>query len=128
MLLLSFIFQLRILFQAPILYFLSTGEKSRYGEKNDVAQMQLFNQHRDRTDSGHTVLSVNTAPKDDGTKLSEKVDKRAMQLFSQGKIEEAAGFGLPVALGIMSERYYFGEDGKLNRTIATATLNWRHMT
>jgi TPR repeat protein len=29
----------------------------------------------------------------------------------QGKVEEAAMLGLPVAMGIMSERFYFGEDG-----------------
>jgi len=29
----------------------------------------------------------------------------------QGKVEEAAMLGLPMAMGIMSERFYFGEDG-----------------
>lgn len=72
-------------------------------------------QVRDRQDSGHDII-------DDSRDLSKhswggrskgksKDEKRAQSLFSAGKIEEAALLGLPVAMGVMSERYYFGEDG-----------------
>jgi len=42
---------------------------------------------------------------------ASKDAKRAAALFAAGKVEESAGLGHAVAMGVMSERFYFGEDG-----------------
>lgn len=96
------------------------GEKSRYDEaKNgaplgeDMAKQIWLNQHRDRSDSGHTVLGSGTKSE---SRKDEKEMKRAAQLFSQGKIEEAAQMGLPVALGTSINR------ASINTSIKTSMI------
>jgi len=42
---------------------------------------------------------------------ASKDAKRAAALFAAGKVEESAGLGHAVAMGVMSERFYFGGDG-----------------
>ena len=74
-----------------------------------------------RHDSGHNMNgdSGGFAPKSPSTswrsagkdKSKNKDERKAASLFAQGKVEESAHMGLTVAMGIMSERFYFGEDG-----------------